>query len=737
MSPDSKELQEVFPKNSFSFIAFFCCCLFASSLYFIFYTYETIDELLNSDFPALESNAINIRYLNENNLLIKSYLSNPSTKKKSQIESNIEILEYNISEINTILSKNTRLTKYKLNQQNFARLLKYQTKVIRLVDSGQTDQGSELYTSPSYLSLSDQVNKNVSSIATILSTRRDESLKKQQSGIMTVFILVLVAVIFITAFTFKIYRLFQYNLLTAIALKKENDQISLLSSSVQSMAKIGGWKLLIGDTKMTWTNETYSIFGLDPDTEVTLEQFILFFNHEEQANIISLLSPSNSNKKNWDIELTINISNSEKKWVRFTGSTDQSNLFTGTIQDITKRKSAELEFENEKEKSFHSAKLSTIGELAAGVGHEINNPMTIIKGNLFLLKRKFQKNKVAPSLYESTFEIFDSAIDRVINITNGLRIFSRKDNNSTQIFSFNSIVEESYKLLKDIYANENVKINCNLPDNDLMIYGNKGRMGQVLMNLFGNAKDAISERRKIQKVEGQLDVSLQQEDRYLLFKVTDNGQGIPDKIKTKIFDTFFTTKEIGKGTGIGLSLIQTIITEHQGTIDLQSEVGKGTTFSIKIPLAQENVNTKDSLQIEKNEKTDLSISLLGIHVLLVDDEYEVANPLAQFLITHQAEVSFVSDGKQAIDALFDETKKFDCIITDIKMPVMNGHELLKNLTQHQRFNTLYKIAVTGGVNIDISELESVCDKVISKPYNFNQILTTIHHFNNNPSKKSA
>lgn len=273
--------------------------------------------------------------------------------------------------------------------------------------------------------------------------------------------------------------------------------------------------------------------------------------------------------------------NKEIKWVHAQSSPkkfeDGSILWDGILFDMTETKKQEHEIE-EKEKSLnHQLKLASLGKLSAGIAHEINNPLAIVNN---VLMRMEKQNNSAPSKNKELNTLIELALDaskRIETITKGLKFFSRADTAKHENFNISESVSTTIGLLNELYRSEIFKIEFVRSEEDHILFGNRGRIDQVLMNLVTNAIDSIRG-----KEEGKIIVNLSCDEDQCHLIVSDNGHGIPGEIKDKIFDPFFTTKDVGKGTGIGLSLVNSIVLEHNGKMNVESS-DEGTTFISSFP----------------------------------------------------------------------------------------------------------------------------------------------------------
>ncbi|WP_412462803.1 ATP-binding protein [Halobacteriovorax sp. RT-2-6] len=227
----------------------------------------------------------------------------------------------------------------------------------------------------------------------------------------------------------------------------------------------------------------------------------------------------------------------------------------------------------------HSSKLAAIGELAAGVGHEINGPLTIIKGYLARLKKENFKSNEHEDYIVKSLEKIESSATQIENIVKGLRNFSRKDGQGLVLFDLSAVLNDCILMIEEIYEHYGISVSFENSLGELQVKGSPGKIQQVVMNLLTNARDALE-----QSEVKQIKVTLTSCDDKAVIEVSDSGAGISEENKRKIFEPYFTTKEYGKGSGLGLSLSHNFIKEHGGSITIDSNSGGGTTFRIEIPL---------------------------------------------------------------------------------------------------------------------------------------------------------
>ena len=240
---------------------------------------------------------------------------------------------------------------------------------------------------------------------------------------------------------------------------------------------------------------------------------------------------------------------------------------------------------------IHNEKMASLGQLVAGIAHEINNPLAFVVNNLFIvekelngLSREIEPNLPEPSLKKlrkarGCVEEIAEGLGRVKELVLDLRTFSRLDQSEFKAVDVGDGIDSVLLLLK-YKMNGRIEVEKHYgPVRGL--YCCAGRLQQVLMNLIDNAVDATPG-------DGTIIITTSQTPEFFLISVRDTGAGIPEAIRSKIFDPFFTTKPVGKGTGLGLAISYGIVQDHGGSIEVQSEVGVGTEFIVKIPLDLES-----------------------------------------------------------------------------------------------------------------------------------------------------
>lgn len=236
------------------------------------------------------------------------------------------------------------------------------------------------------------------------------------------------------------------------------------------------------------------------------------------------------------------------------------------------------ELEDSHNRLLLSDKMASIGLLTAGIAHEINNPLFVITGYLDVFKEALQQETVSKEELAGIAEKLDTASKSIVKLISGVKTFARLEDAEATPIDLNLAIEGSLNLVSYLYKQENIELRNELSAGSPMILGNIGKLQQVLMNLFSNAKDAMES--TAAKV---ITIATGEDEDTVMIDVSDTGCGIEADHVGQVFSRAYTTKPVGKGSGMGLNLVRKIIREMGGSITVESEVGRGTTFRIVFP----------------------------------------------------------------------------------------------------------------------------------------------------------
>jgi len=348
---------------------------------------------------------------------------------------------------------------------------------------------------------------------------------------------------------------------------------------------------------------------------------------------------------------------------------------TGVIRDITERIQAEEEKLKLEKQLRHSDKIRAIGTLAGGIAHDFNNILVGILGYIEVALYNIPHD----SNLRPYMEQMKKACHRAIKLVKQLLTFSRETEGERNPIQLSTIIKESLKMLRPLIpATIDIKQNIK---NSSMILGDPTHIYQIMMNLCKNAADAMKEKGGIIRV-GLKDIEIISNSmqlnhelapgNYVRLTVSDDGHGIEQSIKERIFEPYFTTKKIGEGSGMGLSIVHGIIKSYGGEITVESEPGKGTSFHIFFP----RINSNEQIEIRGTTQPPGGKE----NILIVDDEEDlVARVLKKILEDLGYNVIAKYSGIQALKAFCEEPDWFDLVITDQTMPRMTGIELSQKL----------------------------------------------------------
>lgn len=322
-----------------------------------------------------------------------------------------------------------------------------------------------------------------------------------------------------------------------------------------------------------------------------------------------------------------------------------------------------------------SQKMEAVGQLAAGVAHDFNNLLTIIRGNSQLMRTIVTEDSEESELNQE----MDAAAARAAELTRQLLAFSRKQVMQKTTFDLNSVVNGSRRMLQRLLG-ETIEVRLNPHAESLPVRADAGMVDQIVMNLAVNARDAMPQGGILKlstatfylKEDGGGGHPQARSGSYAVLSVSDTGTGMDEETRKRIFEPFFTTKELGKGTGLGLSTVYGLIRQHQGWIEVESELEKGTTFTCFLPAASAE-------EMVPEESDNATAFLKGTEtIMVVEDEPAVARMIRRTLTGEGYEVLPAENGLEARRVWRTERGRIDLLLTDVVMPGgVNGVSLAR------------------------------------------------------------
>jgi len=388
-----------------------------------------------------------------------------------------------------------------------------------------------------------------------------------------------------------------------------------------------------------------------------------------------------------------------------------------TAVDISEKKHMEIQL-------IHAQKMETIGELAGGVAHDFNNILTGISGNLAMLKRT--QDRVTQVQYIETLE---KILERAKNLIQQMLVFTKRQEGRQENISVSQVIREVLDMSSKSIP-KNIRVEFAGAEKDCCVFMDYTQLTQVMLNLIVNAKDAIGDNQDGMILIDINTISVSHDDkkqylletagRFVKIDVADNGGGMDNDILPKIFDPFFTTKEKGpeKGIGLGLSITYNIIKNAGGSVQVISEVDKGSKFSMFIPLSISDTFATNDI-CPKAIKGSVSSKA---RILFVDDEEmlrDIGSEMIEFL-GHEVETA--ADGYACLDKLENDSKGFDLIILDMIMPGLDGYHTIEELIKR---DIRAKVIISTGFSFEHEKFTLINNSLIvsrlNKPFNLDEL----------------
>jgi PAS domain S-box-containing protein len=435
-----------------------------------------------------------------------------------------------------------------------------------------------------------------------------------------------------------------------------------------------------------------SILGYKPEEWLVIAHNWAELIHPDDLSVVEAAEAASGRGQPFQAEFRMKRKDGREVWLNDTGVVIQSNnsqsLMEGIILDITERKVLETQLQQ-------SRKMEAVGRLAGGIAHDFNNLLTIITGYTDLALSR----PTVPLDLRNDIERIENASARAAALVRQLLAFSRKQVLQPKTLDLNAIVANTEKLLRRLIDDHIEMVTC-VQDNVGKVKADPAQIEQVIMNLVVNARDAMPQGGQllIETSNIELDNGYAADHHplkpgpYVMLAVSDTGTGMDAATVAHIFEPFYTTKESGRGTGLGLSTVYGIVKQSGGYIWVYSEPGKGSTFKVYLPRVDEVVESETSKQAPLAELRGSEV------VLLVEDEEAVRELVRTILTGHGYEVIAAADPEQAESIANKFPGEIHLLLTDMVMPGMSGRELAARITVRRRgIRVLYMSGYTENV----------------------------------------
>lgn len=390
-----------------------------------------------------------------------------------------------------------------------------------------------------------------------------------------------------------------------------------------------------------------------------------------------------------------------------------------TVEDVTRRK--ELE-----ERMAHSSKLMLLGEMSAGLAHEITQPLNVIRltseATLARIDAGDGPNGVTMEEAQGKLKIINEQADRLFDVIDYMQAFSRRESEKREPFDLFKSLHAAVALVTESFRQKRIAIQCEIPDGPCLLLGHARQLEQVVLNLLTNARDATVDRHGT--AGGRITVRAWSDsgNRQAGFRVEDQGKGIPEADLQRIFEPFFSTKGPGKGTGLGLSISLGIVSGLGGAMRAEGNEEGGASFVVDLPIP-EIVETPVVPVAAEPDAVDVKMppaEKQSHHVMLVEDEELAAEEMADYLTRAGYRVSQYLGGDEALAAFASDPA--DLVVTDLNMPEGDGRMLIDGLLEDYPYLPI--IVVTGRPNTRNGELEDLAagaDVILRKPIRLREL----------------
>lgn len=380
------------------------------------------------------------------------------------------------------------------------------------------------------------------------------------------------------------------------------------------------------------------------------------------------------------------------------------------IRDITALRLAE-------ERQRHSQKIEAIGRFTGGIAHDFNNLLAVINSYSDLIKLKMGED----SPFSHYIDNIRSAGQRGTDLVAQLMTFTRSQPASPRLINLCDLTESTFVMLRRLIR-ENIELRTEYAENVPLIKASPSQIEQILVNLCVNARDAIER-------EGSICISIkgvQEKDssgatqRRACICVEDNGCGMAPDTMSKVFEPFFTTKDVGQGTGLGLSTVYGIVKQNGGTIEVESELGKGTCFTVYFPAD----DVKDTATSEPRDDMPSGEDFRGSGTILVlEDDETIAESITGILSLHGYTLHQSGDAEEALEKYLPQAKKVDMLVTDLLLPTRSGQEVAAAFhRQNPNIKILYITGYTDEPPPEGCDGETI--SLLHKPFRMSKLLQT-------------
>ncbi len=485
------------------------------------------------------------------------------------------------------------------------------------------------------------------------------------------------------------------------------------------LTRTGGWAIELPGEQVFWSDELFDILEFPRGRMPPLADALAVYPEPWREKIVAAIRACREDGTPFDLETEVLTATGARKWVRVSAEAgrDPTGAMTrvnGAFQDITERRHLEQQY-------LRAQRMESIGTLAGGIAHDLNNVLAPILLSIGLL----HEDEVNADRLE-TLAAIEASAKRGAAMVARLLSFARGADGRREHMPIAPLVRDLSTIVRDTFP-KNIAFAAHLNPDLWALQADATQLHQVLLNLCVNARDAMpagghitvtARNTVVDQTYANVNIDAQP-GPYVVLSVEDTGTGIAKDILDKIYDPFFTTKDIGKGTGLGLATSLAIVTGHRGFMRVHSTPGTGTRFDVYLPAQTAPATQPVSVPAEGRPRGH------GETVLVVDDEAGIRHIAKRTLEAFGYRVLLASDGAEAIAVYVQHQSDIAVVLTDMMMPVMDGPATIQALV---RLNPQVHIIAASGLTTDTKAAGEAAARVIHflpKPYTSGTLLTAI------------
>ena len=492
-------------------------------------------------------------------------------------------------------------------------------------------------------------------------------------------------------------------------------------SLAQQIVAAGIWDFDFANDEMYFSPAYYDLYGFHDGDRLSFERWLKCIVEEDRDRVSDAIRQLYKSGTDWNTEFRIEHPTRGQRWLASVGRLERNperrrTRFTGMDIDITERKQMEAQLQDYVNVLRSSDRRKD--EFLAVLGHELRNPLHAIRGAVDLLKIL----GVSGPDSDETRSIIDMQVNHMGRLIDDLLDVSRLTLDKLELrkeeLDLADALEDAFNATRSVILTRNLHLETIMPQQKLILYGDRVRLTQVFANLLGNAAKYTPE-------NGRIEVKVSRDADHAVVSVADNGIGISEESLHHLFDLFYQAQppleSIASGLGIGLTLARRLIELHGGSIEARSDgLGKGSEFTVRLPLVKQREEEKDFTHVHDHE------SPMHRRILLVDDNQATTTVFSKLFKNLGCEVAAANDGIKAIELA--GSFRPEIVMLDLSMPRMDGYETCRRIRQQPGGKNIVLLAVTGlGGNETVNRARLAgFDDVIIKPIKADEILRLTH-----------